>query len=167
MMPDLTRILDYAKARTAALQRLAAGGDPAAQRELLRRGAGPELPADLIDVTTLDEVALRRLVRAWRDGRMPEDRARNRTLAAHALAELELRHRVDVRLWQAASAAERRRMSLPQPPAPAPWLAPRPPRVQTWRRPARSTLYPSEIDVQREQLEALATATYDDGSVTR
>jgi hypothetical protein len=166
MTPDTTRTPDYAKVRTTALQRLAASGDVAAQRELQRRGAG-DTPTAVVDVATLDEPALRQLVRAWNDGAMPEDRAQSRALAERAYAELALRARVDLRLWQAETAAYRLRTPAPQPPAAAPWTVVRPARVQPWQRPAGSTLYPSEADQVRARLHVLAHEIYDRTTTTR
>ncbi|MGE0450216.1 MAG: hypothetical protein AB7Q29_11610 [Vicinamibacterales bacterium] len=136
MRPEI-RSVDYRKAKTAALQPLAAAGDEAARQELARRG-DPVIAA--FDLTVLDYRALRALVLAWRDGVTTADRADNFSRAQRAQLELEARHRADLALWTRGQ-GERPR-DLPQPP----WLAPRAPRCRPWRRPAGSTLYPAAAE---------------------
>lgn len=127
------RPVDYRKAKPAALQHLAAGGNQEARRELARRGLDA---STAVDVTTLDYLELRRLVLGWRDGGLPEDRARSRDLAERAQLELEARYRADVALHDGRS-------PTPTPPPPAPWTVAALPRCQPWQRPKRSTLYPT------------------------
>jgi len=141
---------NYQRVRISALQALAAGGDLEAIKELGRRGV--EVGA-AVDVRTLDYGALRALVQAWRDGAMPDERERNRTLAERAQAELEARYRTDVKLHQASD-------PMPTPPPPPPWLAPRLARTAPWERPTGSKLYPSEKHIDRERLAQIAREQY-------
>jgi hypothetical protein len=149
------RTVDYRKAKTSALQPLAAAGDRAAVQELERRGV---IVGAAVDITKLEYLALRSLVLAWRDGVMPEERARNRSLAEEAQRELEIRYRVDSKLFNGTGRAPR------QPPAP-PWDAPDVPRCRAWQRPTGSTLYPSHFDRARADMEALASQLYRERNV--
>lgn len=144
--------VDYKRVKDAALQQLARGGDQAAVAELGRRGVPREIAA--IDVTALTDEDLQRLVRAWRDGVFPEDRAESLNIAKRAYAEIEVRHRVEARLLQ------ERGKPAPPPPAIGPWLIPASPRCVGWERPAGSTLYPSELDHARAALAELAAQVY-------
>jgi hypothetical protein len=137
---------DYRRVKVAALQQLAAGGDKAAAEELQRRGV--EARSE-VDVTRLDDPALRALVRAWRDGVMPDERQRSRALAERAQFELEVRFKVDSKRWDGLGRE-------PRPPAVAPWLAPRPARVINWQRPTGSKLYASDEDMARARFNAMA-----------
>ena len=138
---------DYRRAKGAALQALAAGGDAAAARELERRGVAF---APAIDVTTLDTAQLRTLVAAWRDGTGVDERARHRKLAEEAYAEIIVRYRVDVRLQPTHAV----------PPGLPPWVRPRTPRCEPWRRPQGSKLYPSDADRDRSELNELSRTVY-------
>lgn len=158
MRPE-TPAPDYRRAHTAALQRLAASGDTAARHELQRRGAG-ERPAAL-DLARHDEATLRRLVAAWNDGILFEDRVHSRAVAEAALAELTLRARVDQRLWEQETAAYRQRVPAPPTPPPAPWLQARRARTRPWQRPRGSTCYPSPEDEVRARMQDLARTIYD------
>jgi hypothetical protein len=132
-MPEPTMV-DYRRAKASALAQLASRGDRQATRELERRGLAP---STALDLAALDYLALRQLVKAWRDGVLPEERQRSEDLARRAQVELELRYRVDVQLWDGAG-------RTPQPPPAPPWEAPRQARCEDWRRPSGSTLYPPE-----------------------
>lgn len=125
---------DYRRVKTAALQQLAGAGDVAAAKELERRGLAFR-PA--VNVVTLDYHALRALVLAWNNGTMPSDRERSRDLALQAQAELEIRFRVDDKLWDGIGVA-------PQPPPLPPWKYPQQPRCADWKRPEWSKLYPKQ-----------------------
>jgi hypothetical protein len=133
-MRDAERPVDYSRAKASALEQLAASGDRQAIRELERRGIRP---GDALDLARLDYLALRRLVQAWRQGVLPEDRKQSAELARRAQAELEIRYRVDLKLYDGTGRA-------PQAPPAPPWEAPRHPRCTDWRRPGGSTLYPPE-----------------------
>lgn len=146
----MTNHTDYRRVKESALQQLAAAGDQAAVTELQRRGVA--VSPD-VDVTRLDHASLCQLVQRWQDGVMPDERARNFELAERAHAELGARYRVDLKFWDGRS-------PQPQPPLPAPWLAPRPRRCQDWRRPQGSTLYPSEVDRARAEMSRAAREVY-------
>jgi hypothetical protein len=138
---------DYGRMRLAVLRKRAADGDPLAVNELTRRGAAP-----VEDITQLPDVALRQMVRAWNTGRMPEDRAQSRARAHAAHAELVARYRADMRMFERHSGTPPHEVSVP------PWEIPRPPRVLSWQRQEGSTLYPSDRDIQRAQLDQGARA---------
>ncbi len=151
-MRDEPRPLDYRKVKTSALQALAAGGDGFAIEELERRGL--ELSA-VIDVTTADYLTLRQAVLRWSDGRTPEECQRSRALAERAQGELEVRFTVDMKRWNWQGPDPE-----PQPPPAPPWLHPLPVRCVSWKRPAGSSLYPSDADRERARFNAVAFAHY-------
>lgn len=124
---------DYGRMRLIVLRARAAAGDRAAVQELARRG---EPVTRDVDVTTTDDVTLRALVRAWRDGHTAEERRQHRALADAAHRELVARFRVDERL---GTPTGRR----PIDPGTPPWEVPPPPRSTPWQRPRTSTCYPN------------------------
>jgi hypothetical protein len=108
---------------------------------------------DAVDVTKLEYPALRQLVIAWNDGATLEERKRSRQIAELAQFEIEIRFKVDARMYDG-------RGPEPIPPLPAPWLKPRPARCVDWQRPTGSKLYPSPEDEARSRLAALARDIY-------
>lgn len=145
------RPIDYAKAKPSVLQQLAGAGNADARRELERRGVVPASP--VLDVTTLDAVTLRAMVAAWRQGDSPAERAEHFARAQQAQDELEVRYVVDAKLSDGRAG---------QPPAVAPWRRPQPPRCAGWSRPGGSTLYPSQLDINRAGLAAIARQIEDE-----
>ena len=113
--------VDYGKARTSALKRLAATGDTKARDELRRRG---ETAPAADDLATKAYIELRDLVLVWRVTRQDVNAEltvtaleARRAMSFAAQAELERR-------YTEAEAAGRQPLPLPVPP----WLRPRPPR---------------------------------------
>ncbi|MEP7307649.1 MAG: hypothetical protein ABJA98_19270 [Acidobacteriota bacterium] len=149
-MTNETPQADYSRAKASVLRQLAAGGNRTAAAELERRGLDVSAA---VDFATMNVVALRGLVRAWRDGGSPEERARNRALAEQAHQELDVRATVDAKLWDGTGAP-------PQRPQVPPWLIPTPPRCVNWQRPGGSTLYPSERDRTRAALASMVRESY-------
>lgn len=146
--------IDYRRAKTPALQALARAGDRAALAELQRRGVAA---TSAIDVTRLDDAALRALVAAWNDGPMPADRERNRELAEAAYAERLARFWTDMAMFRRGKGDE------PAPPAVPPWAKPRARRLQDWQRPTSSKCY---RDTRPDAFNAMAANIYRQRSTT-
>jgi len=155
------RPLEYVRTKLAALQGLASGGDKAAAKELNRRGVALVSPDD---VTAAAWVQLRAKVLAWRDGGTEVEKAASFHLAQRAQDELVARWRTRSALgWRMSDAHIFGPLHIDGVPA-APWTIPRPPRCISWQRPMSSTLYPSEIDIQKSKLNAYARSYYAAGA---
>ncbi|MGE3343317.1 MAG: hypothetical protein AB7L71_07760 [Vicinamibacterales bacterium] len=145
-------IANYRRVRESVLQQLAAGGDAAAIAELQSRGLQVAAPSRC---ASLDDVALRAVVKAWNDGALPTDRDQCLARAREALFELECRYRADSKVW-----ARNPKGEPPQPPPAAPWLASRRVRAENWERPGGSKLYPSTADETRRRLVEISREVY-------
>lgn len=152
---------DYSRMKALVLRAKSAMGDTAASAELERRGAAPPSESD---VTRLTYRELRALVARWRDGDSEVARAESFHMAQRAMDELSIRWRTRSRIgWRKEDAHLFGPEDLAALPV-APWMAPRPPRTLSWKRPMGSTLYPSEADIQRSRLNSYARSFYAAGA---